>query len=69
MMPDDEATRAWNEVMRGKPVATERPHHIEAIPNSGGGITHYCHVCGQMGVGLAPALPCPGPPKEQDQSA
>jgi hypothetical protein len=41
-----------------------RPHYIEAIPNSGGGVTHYCHVCGQMGVTLAPMLPCPGPPAE-----
>lgn len=39
-----------------------RAHDIEAVLNSGGGVTHYCHVCGQMGVGLAPMLPCPGPP-------
>ena len=41
-----------------------RAHDIEAIPNSGGGFTHYCHICGQMGVSLAPALPCPGPPRQ-----
>jgi len=37
-------------------------HDIEAIPNSGGGFTHYCRICGQMSVTLAPELPCPGPP-------
>lgn len=40
-------------------------HDIEAVPNSGDGFTHYCRVCGQMGVGLAPELPCPGAALEE----
>lgn len=35
-------------------------HDIEAIPTSGGGLTHRCRTCGAMGVSLAPSLPCPG---------
>lgn len=39
---------------------TPLAHEIEAIRNSSGGFTHYCHVCGEMGINLAPELPCPG---------
>ena len=40
--------------------ASSEAHEIEAIPNSGGGVTHYCHRCGAIGVNLAPELPCSG---------
>lgn len=69
-MPDTQSVKATTEVtgsVTSAPTsAAVRPHDIEAIPNSGGGTTHYCRTCGAMGVGLAPTLPCPGPPEATD---
>lgn len=48
--------------------AAKVAHQIEVIVNGWGQRVHCCHVCGRMGVTLAPTLPCPGPPSKQGES-
>lgn len=64
---DDSPWSCGPHAVRKGSTAAVRPHDIEAIPNSGGGTTHYCRLCGDMGVGLAPTLPCPGLPEVENR--